>query len=181
MSTLSMLCSGGLNRPIPCGAKVSRSGLDAAPLVDASAVLVAQRSQAALSSAATGTGAERYSALVSGKGSAPGWIRTSDFCLRRAALYPLSYGRVARGSLALVRGPPRGVGPMTDDVPVTLLWSFSFIRVGTKPDYGVPCAAVSTSGKARRRRVVRNVAQARSLPAIQGGAPKRRTRGTPKP
>src|SRR3954469_3236953 len=111
MSTLSMLCSGGLNRPIPCGAKVSRSGLDAAPLVDASAVLVAQRSQAALSSAATGTGAERYSALASGKGNAPGWIRTSDFCLRRAALYPLSYGRVARGSLALVRGPSGGGFP----------------------------------------------------------------------
>jgi len=28
--------------------------------------------------------------------SAPGWIRTSDFCLRRAALYPLSYGRLTR-------------------------------------------------------------------------------------
>src|SRR2546423_3494311 len=26
-------------------------------------------------------------------GSAPGRIRTCDFCLRRAALYPLSYGR----------------------------------------------------------------------------------------
>jgi hypothetical protein len=26
-------------------------------------------------------------------GYAPGRIRTSDFCLRRAALYPLSYGR----------------------------------------------------------------------------------------
>src|SRR3954467_14653397 len=26
--------------------------------------------------------------------STPGWIRTSDFCLRRAALYPLSYGRL---------------------------------------------------------------------------------------
>src|SRR3954451_19349292 len=27
--------------------------------------------------------------------SAPGRIRTCDFCLRRAALYPLSYGRLA--------------------------------------------------------------------------------------
>ena len=26
-------------------------------------------------------------------GSAPGTIRTCDLCLRRAALYPLSYGR----------------------------------------------------------------------------------------
>jgi hypothetical protein len=26
-------------------------------------------------------------------GSAPGKIRTCDLCLRRAALYPLSYGR----------------------------------------------------------------------------------------
>src|SRR3954464_12785912 len=78
-------------------------------------------------------------------------------------------------------GPPRGAWGRWDDASVTLLWRFSVIRVGTKPDYGVPCAAVSTSGKTRRRRVVRNVAQARSLPATQGGAPKRRTRGTPKP
>jgi uncharacterized protein YbcI len=28
--------------------------------------------------------------------STPGWIRTSDFCLRRAALYPLSYGRLGK-------------------------------------------------------------------------------------
>jgi hypothetical protein len=28
-------------------------------------------------------------------GSAPGKIRTCDLCLRRAALYPLSYGRAA--------------------------------------------------------------------------------------
>jgi hypothetical protein len=28
-------------------------------------------------------------------GDAPGMIRTCDLCLRRAALYPLSYGRVA--------------------------------------------------------------------------------------
>lgn len=27
------------------------------------------------------------------RGNAPGWIRTSDFLLRRQALYPLSYGR----------------------------------------------------------------------------------------
>src|SRR5437763_16068111 len=34
------------------------------------------------------------------KPSAPGKIRTCDFRLRRAALYPLSYGRVKRESLA---------------------------------------------------------------------------------
>ncbi len=28
--------------------------------------------------------------------SAPGTTRTSDLCLRRAALYPLSYGRMSR-------------------------------------------------------------------------------------
>ena len=31
---------------------------------------------------------------------APGKIRTCDLCLRRAALYPLSYGRVAGFSVA---------------------------------------------------------------------------------
>src|SRR4051812_19099556 len=40
--------------------------------------------------------------------SAPGRIRTCDFCLRRAALYPLSYGR---GLDESNRGMPRGSGP----------------------------------------------------------------------
>ena len=43
-------------------------------------------------------GAERREAMGkahsrSGKPGAPGTIRTCDLCLRRAALYPLSYGR----------------------------------------------------------------------------------------
>src|SRR5437764_182362 len=37
--------------------------------------------------------------------SAPGRIRTCDFCLRRAALYPLSYGREPVCSLTLGRDP----------------------------------------------------------------------------
>src|SRR3954452_20950862 len=36
---------------------------------------------------------------------APGRIRTCDFCLRRAALYPLSYGRLGFGELSV--GPVR--------------------------------------------------------------------------
>src|SRR3954469_19455963 len=36
--------------------------------------------------------------------SAPGRIRTCDFCLRRAALYPLSYGREA---VQPIPSPPR--------------------------------------------------------------------------
>src|SRR5215208_592589 len=35
---------------------------------------------------------------------APGKIRTCDLCLRRAALYPLSYGRLGASSVA---APPR--------------------------------------------------------------------------
>ena len=39
--------------------------------------------------------------------SAPGKIRTCDLCLRRAALYPLSYGRQRRPSVAAVRSARR--------------------------------------------------------------------------
>src|SRR5439155_7144989 len=35
-----------------------------------------------------------------GLSDAPGKIRTCDLCLRRAALYPLSYGRSGRNSVA---------------------------------------------------------------------------------
>jgi hypothetical protein len=34
-----------------------------------------------------------FRSIIGATGNAPGRIRTSDFCLRRAALYPLSYGR----------------------------------------------------------------------------------------
>src|SRR3954454_16413916 len=61
---------------------------------------------------------------IGGIVSAPGRIRTCDFCLRRAALYPLSYGRGAlRLSLHLDHGdrPARRVaeafqGEDRDDV-----------------------------------------------------------------
>ncbi len=43
---------------------------------------------------------------------APGWIRTSDFCLRRAALYPLSYGREPACGRA---GQSRGGGRVSAD------------------------------------------------------------------
>ena len=40
--------------------------------------------------------------------NAPGKIRTCDLCLRRAALYPLSYGRgEGKSSCAAVRSPMR--------------------------------------------------------------------------
>ncbi len=34
---------------------------------------------------------------------APGWDRTSNPCLRRAVLYPLSYGRLRRSAAALIK------------------------------------------------------------------------------
>ena len=41
---------------------------------------------------------------------APGMIRTCDLCLRRAALYPLSYGREEpKSSCLTVRSPSRRV------------------------------------------------------------------------
>jgi hypothetical protein len=55
------------------------------------------------------------SALTGGKGHAPGRIRTCDFCLRRAALYPLSYGRRGADTRAFsgARGSPRAVAAAT--------------------------------------------------------------------
>ena len=44
-------------------------------------------------------------------GYAPGTIRTCDLCLRRAALYPLSYGR-GRVSVAVSRGGSRAGAPL---------------------------------------------------------------------
>src|SRR4051794_5310433 len=47
-----------------------------------------------------------------GECDAPGTIRTCDLCLRRAALYPLSYGRLGRNSVAArASGPGRRGGP----------------------------------------------------------------------
>ena len=43
-----------------------------------------------------GAGDLNWSRIVPDGVSAPGRIRTCDFCLRRAALYPLSYGRGIR-------------------------------------------------------------------------------------
>src|ERR1700754_1391460 len=43
----------------------------------------------------------RLRLLVSSQFGAPGWDRTSNPCLRRAVLYPLSYGRVSGGKICV--------------------------------------------------------------------------------
>src|SRR3954462_9292473 len=50
-------------------------------------------------------------------GSTPGWIRTSDFCLRRASLYPLSYGRLGDPQSSRGPGPPRPAEQMAQASP----------------------------------------------------------------
>src|SRR3954462_7887438 len=50
-------------------------------------------------------------------GSTPGWIRTSDFCLRRAALYPLSYGRLGDPESSRGAGPRWRAKEMTQASP----------------------------------------------------------------
>ena len=99
---------------------------------------------------------------------APGWDRTSNPCLRRAVLYPLSYGRISAEGVA-ARGA--AAPSETESIP-----GFAY-RVHRGPlDTAVPLAIASTTAPAHSFRTSPKRPRSASIPLK---TPKTRNRSNP--